>query len=432
MKWINRVHSLVRRWNAYLPSQRRVAGNFFSLSMVRATDALVFLLLTPVLIRRIGIDHFGIIAFVQVFINYGKTIVDYGFNVSGVRAVALAGDDRRQLGQLLADVLATRFLLAVGCAVTIIGMIAGFSYLHPYAPVFYGGLSILAAHVVFTDWFFIGWRRTQYLAVANLAARLAFAGLVLWWVQQPADYIYVLAFYGITGFAAGMGMLLFMHYKFQLPLRTPDTSQIRRYLWIDFRLLLTNLSIEFNGSYAVLALHIMTTSALTGYFSVMQKLIQPLRFLLVIFSQTVFPMVVRRLESGLLEVQAFLQKALRIFAPVPVTACIVLFLAADLLISFFTGETRSGVTWNFRLYLLVPLIVLLNIPAYQILLAYERKTDYARIYLWSLPLNLIASVALIGLFGLTGAVLSLIVVEGFTTAGLHWQVKQKRPILLLE
>jgi PST family polysaccharide transporter len=431
MNWKSWISSR-RPWSKFLPSPRLAAGNFFSLGFVRATDALVFLLLTPVIIRRIGIDHFGIIAFVQVFLNYGKTIVDYGFNISGVRAVALAKGDNRLLGQIVADVLTTRLLTGLGCTALLAGLTVIIPYLHPYAPVFYWGLPVLAAHAVFTDWFFIGLQRTQYLAVANLIARAAFAGLVLWQVQEQADYIYILAFYGATGLAAGIGMIFFIYNKFQINLQMPRMAKVLHYLRDDFRLLLTNGSIEFNGSYAILALNVLTTHALTGYFSVMQKLIQPLRFLLVIFSQTIFPMVVGRLEAGLSAVRAFLRQAMRLFAPLPVIACGVLFLAAGPLMFFFTGESRSALIWNFRLYLVVPLIVLLNIPAYQVLLAYERKSDYARVYLWSLLLNLVGSVFLISTLGLTGAVLSLVVVEGFTTAGLHWQVNRKRGSLQLE
>ncbi len=398
---------------------RQAFANFFSLGLLRATDALVQLFLIPVIISRVGIGNFGIIAFVQVFLNYGKTIIDYGFNISGVRQLALAGEDKERLSAIFSQILFSRALIALLVMAGLFVLVLAVPHLRQNASVFFWGFLLLSGHVLFTDWLFIGLQQARFIAAINLATKLLYALLVLLFIRQPADHPYVLALLGISGIGVGAAALFFIRRRLGLWLQRPHWAAIRQYLRSDFQLLLTNLSIEFNSSYGILVLNILTSNALTGYFSVMQKLVQPLRFLLAIFSQAIFPLVCERTRHGLHSVLSFLRASFGFFLPFALGAIALMYVFAGPLFRFFAGSLNESLLFNFRLYLAVPLVVLFNIPAYQLLLAYERKRSYTSVYLAGLMANIFLAYALTRWYGLTGAVLSVILVECLITTGLY-------------
>ena len=411
-----------------LPSWRPLLSNFFSLGFLKLTDALILIIIIPIIIGRIGIANYGIIALVQVFLNYGKTIIDYGFNISGVRQIALARSERAMPGRIFYDILYTRAFVCILLMAILYLVVQAVPYLYQNAVVFYWGMFLWIGHTVFTDWFFIGMKRSEYIARANLVAKLLYAMSVILFIHEPSDMKFVLAFQGMAALITGVFILYFIRVRFRIRSAAPRWKPIQAYLRNDFKLLVTNFSIEFNASYSVLILNILTTNALTGYYSIMQKLLQPLRFLLTIFSQTIFPVVCEKTKEGWAHVKSFLRTTFSIFFLFPIVGVIVFALVARPVLDYFTGEIPIEMVFLFRVFLAVPVIILFNIPAYQVLLAYERKSDYTLIFIISMGLTLFLSYVLTHQFGLKGLILSVILVEVFITLGLYlmvWKNKSK-------
>ncbi len=398
--------------------------NFMSLGFLKATDAVVLLLLIPVIISRVGIANFGIIAFVQVILNYGKNIIDYGFQITGVRVIALQKQDKGRLSQLFSDILFTRLVIALIFILAVLLLIQLIPFLKDREWVFYWGFLLPLGHVFFIDWFFIGIQEAHFVAVANLAIKLLFAAGVWWGITIPEDYIFVLALQGGAGLLIGVLSIFATIFWVRLPVKIPSWGAAVSFLRNDFRLLLSNLAIEFNASFSIVMLGFLTSDAITGYFNVMYKLVQPLRFLLVIFAQAIFPKVCEKTKEGFAAVKAFLQKAFGAFFALPILGSVVMILFAEPIYRFFAQDFDPGLLSAFRLYLLVPIIILLNIPAYQILLAYDRKSDYTSVYLISMVVKTVLDFALIQLAGLHGLVISTLVIESFITLGLWWMVKK--------
>ncbi len=415
---------LARLWSA-----RLTFFNFFSLGLLKATDALILLFLIPIIIDRVGIAHFGLIAFVGVWLNYGRAIVDYGFNISGVRQIALIGEDKQALSRLFFQVLYSKTVIATLFILSLLVLVQVIPFLGEKKVVFQWGLWMIAGQVFFTDWFFIGLQKSYLLALANLLIKTLYAILIFWGVQGEADYIYVLAYQGIAATFVGIFVIIYIVFRFKLSIQAPNWSAILGYLKTDFQLLGSNLAAEFNSSYSLLILNIVWGDVLTGYFNVMYRLLQPIRFLLVIFSQTIFPIVCEKTKEGWEALQIYLRNAYLLFLGAPILAVILLALCAEPIFLYFAGDVNEELLYSLRLYLIVPLVTLLNIPAYQILLAYDLKTAYVMVLLSGLAVNLILAYVLTIEYQLNGLITALLVVESWVTIGLYLMLNKHRNLI---
>jgi len=63
--------------------------------------------------------------------------------------------------------------------------------------------------------------------------------------------------------------------------------------------------------------------------------------------------------------------------------------------------------------------VCLNIPAYQLLVAFDRKKSYVKIFGLATIINISINILLVNDLGATGTALSIIITELFITAGLN-------------
>ncbi|MBX2873061.1 MAG: oligosaccharide flippase family protein [Saprospiraceae bacterium] len=417
------------QWLERLWSARLTFFNFFSLGLLKATDALILLFLIPIIISRVGIAYFGVIAFVGVWLNYGRAVVDYGFNISGVRQIALIGEDRQALSHLFFQVLYSKTVIALFFAGALLILVQVVPFLGEKKAVFQWGLWMIAGQVFFTDWFFIGLQKSYLLAIANLLIKSLYAVLIFWGIQGEADYIYVLAYQGLAATAVGALVIVYIVIRFKLSIKAPSWQAILGHLKTDFKLLGSNLAVEFNSSYSLLVLNVIWGDILTGYFNVMYRLLQPIRFLLIIFSQTIFPIVCEKTKEGWLALKQYLRNAFLLFVGAPILAVVLLAFCAEPIFLYFAGDVNEDLLYSLRLYLIVPLVTLLNIPAYQILLAYDLKTAYVTVLLSGLAVNLILAYFLTEAFQLNGLICSLLIVEAWVSIGLYIMLNKHRNLI---
>ena len=72
-------------------------NNFFSLSVLKVLTYVLPLVTFPYLISVLGIEKFGLIMFAQATMYYFEIVVDFGFNLSATREVALNANKPNKL-----------------------------------------------------------------------------------------------------------------------------------------------------------------------------------------------------------------------------------------------------------------------------------------------------------------------------------------------
>jgi len=99
--------------NTYQQEVKTVLENFFSLSSLQGVNYILPLIVLPYLIRVLGPEKIGLIAFAQSFVQYFVILTDYGFNLSATRQIALYRERKEQLHQIFTSVLAVKLILVI-------------------------------------------------------------------------------------------------------------------------------------------------------------------------------------------------------------------------------------------------------------------------------------------------------------------------------
>ena len=78
----------------------KIIDNFTSLSVLQAANYLFPLIVLPYVVRILGPEKYGLVQFAAALNIYFLIICDYGFNLSGTRAVSVHRAEKETLSQI--------------------------------------------------------------------------------------------------------------------------------------------------------------------------------------------------------------------------------------------------------------------------------------------------------------------------------------------
>jgi len=403
----------------------RLLSNFIALSIIQGTNFLLPILVMPFVIKRVGADGFGIIAVAQVVMIYLSTISDYGFNLTATRDVAINRDDKPKISRIFYTVLASKLLITVASFLVLLIMILFVPLFRSNSTLYLLGFTYVLGQSLMVCWFFQGMEKMQYITVVTLLSRVVFVLLVFAFIRDRDDKKLFLLFLGLGNTVAGLLSIYLAHRIFGLTVFRPRRADIRHELKEGWQITLSNLSINTYLYINVFVLRLFTNDLTVGYYSIAEKIFFAIRQILGIYSQVIYPRVCQVALQGRKQVTGFFKEIYLPFLALVVAGCCIVFFFSGPIVMVFLGSHSTLAVLLLRLLAFVPVIVCLNIPAYQVLLALNHKKNYLRVLVTGTMVNLAANLALVNIWGAVGTAIAIIITELFITTGLNAELYKK-------
>jgi PST family polysaccharide transporter len=414
MNYINKI-----RKTLYENEGKTILNNFFSLSVIQGTNFILPLIVLPYLIKVIGLDKFGLVSFAQAFMSYFIMFTDYGFNLIATREIAVNKNDKTRLSLIVNNTLLTKIILCFFSFFLLLLIISFFPYFSEYASLYYLSFFLVVGQVLIPTWFFQGIEQMKYLTYLNLVAKIIFTVLIFILITKPADFIYVPVFYSLGNIVSGIFALGIMKKKFNIRFTYPANFRFIEELKKGWYVFLSNFSINAYINSNLFILGLFASNIVLGYYSIADKILYAFRQILNVFFNATYPQACQKVIISHFELRRFFKKYFYPFLLIILVLCLVLFVMAEPLTVFLAGRAVPGISFAIRLLSFVPVIICLNIPAFQTLLAYNFQKSYMIVLATFSVLNIILNLVLAPIFSMTGTAMSIILTEIFITAGLY-------------
>ena len=254
--------------------KKTLAINFGSLSIVQIATYILPLIYLPYLVRVIGPDKFGAVAFAQAVVLYFSLITNLGTNLYAPREIAISKGDNIKISNLVSNILFLKIiflLLAIVIYSVVIYIVPKFRA-EKILFIFTGGSLIVTA--LLPTWFFQGIEKMANIAIANLLSRGLGVFLVFTVINNKSDYIYV----PLVNVSSQMLGLFFMYYimlnKEKIRIVMPNILLMKKIIKESFPLLVSTISNIVYTSINTIILGFLFNYTIVGYYSAAEKVVK--------------------------------------------------------------------------------------------------------------------------------------------------------------
>ena len=398
---------------------RRLFSNFISLSVVQGINFLIPVLVTPYVISKVGIEGIGVIAIAQTVMIYLSTLTDYGFNVTATKEITLCKNDRLRTSAVFFTVLASKLIITALLFILLMILAFFIPVIQHHFILYLLGFAFVIGQSLSVNWFFLGMEKMHFITISALFSRLIFVVLLFIFIQKKEDDIFFLFFLGTGNIVASLVSIFVAINLFKLKFLRPVWADIRDELKKGWQVTVSVLSLNAYLLSGIFILRFFTNDLMVGYYSIAARIFFAARQVLAVFSEAVYPQICQLSLKGKEATRLFFRKVYLPFLLMTFLGCILLFIFSPQVIYIFIKEKTAIPVLLLRMLSFVPVIVCFHIPAYQLLLAFDRKKSYLRIFGLATVMNISANIWFVNEWGATGTVLCIMITELFITVGLN-------------
>ncbi len=389
-----------------------VLKNFLSLTTLQGMSYLLPLAILPYLIRVIGMEKFGLIAFAQSLVQYFMIFTDYGFSLSATRKISLIGEHKEKVSAIFSSVMTVKLMLA---GLSFLALCALLYYVPKFRndwPVYILSFGAVIGNTLFPVWFFQGKEKMSYITVINVIAGITYAIFIFVFIKSPGDYLLVPLLNSLVLIISGIWALYIAFRKFRLEFIVQKYADIRKEFKTGWDIFISILSVNAYTTTRIFAVGLFTNNLLTGYYSLAERIANVIQsFPMNSFSQAVFPRISKVFTKNRQRAVAIMYRiqdniTLGFVISLPIAALI-----APWLITLACGAAYKEVVLSLRLLLMAVFFVGANAFKVQFLLVCGKPDLYAKIHIAAAITGLPLIFILIYRYSYLGAAFSTVLTE---------------------
>ncbi|HOL00889.1 MAG TPA: flippase [Paludibacteraceae bacterium] len=408
------------------PTRKKLTENFLSLSVLQGLNYLLPLITLPYLVRVLGPEKYGLVAFAQAFIAYFGILTDYGFNLSATREISIQRENKEKISAIFSSVMLIKFVFLILSFILMSVLVFSIHKFRNEWLLYFLTFGTVLGQVLFPIWFFQGIERMKYITWLNIIAKTIFTVLVFVLIHQKTDYVYV-PFLGALGtIISGVLALGIIRKHFKVNFHLPSKNEIIHQLREGWYIFISTVAISLYSISNTFILGLFASNTIVGYYSGAEKIINAVQGLLSPISQTIYPHISKIASESKERALKFLQKITILIGSSSFVLSLLIFLLAEVVVKILLGGQYLESIKVLRILSFLPFIVgLSNIFGIQTMLTFDYKKAFSNILIIASLINITLAFILVPFFFHIGIAFAVLISETFVTIVMFVYLQRK-------
>jgi PST family polysaccharide transporter len=379
-------------WKNFLlgsETKKRLFENFLSLSILQGLNYILPLITLPYLVRVLGPEKYGLIAFAQAFIGYFMILTDYGFNLSATREISINREDKRKVSEIFSSVLTIKFFLCILSFLILVSLLFIPKFKKDWL-VYVFTFGMVLGNVLFPVWFFQGMEKMRYITILNIVAKSIFTVCIFIFIKKMSDFVYVPLINSLGYLVAGMLSLRIVFINFAVKFVIPSLEGIKHQLKEGWHIFISTVAISLYTISNTFILGLFTNNTIVGYYAAAEKIVRVVQSMLTPISQTVYPYISKLASESKEKALNFIKKLLKIIGLGSFIISFLIFIFSSQIVYILLGSQFQNSIIVLKILASLPLIIgVATVYATLFLLGFGYIKQWKRIILMCSALDIV-------------------------------------------
>ena len=366
----------------------------------------------PYLVRVLGVDYFGLLAFATVTITYCNIITDYGFNMTATRAISIHRKNSDKVTEIFSSVMTIKFILMLICFIILMLIVFTFEKFHRDWYIYYFTFGSVLGQTLFPIWFFQGIEKMRYITYLNILSKSIFTVAIFIFVHNKSDFYMVPILTSIGFLVAGILSLYIIKSKFNVKFKGQKIATLLFYIKEAHHIFIANLAISLYTVSTTFLLGLFTNNTIVGYFAVAEKIINALKSIMIPISSAIYPYISQKLIHSKQQGLIFIRKLSLVVSILTFIISLSIFIFTHFIVEKVLGHQYYNSIILIKIMAFLPFVVgISNVYAILGLYALGMQKIVMRFILKISLLHIIFATIMIYYFHAIGAGISIMLTE---------------------
>jgi PST family polysaccharide transporter len=288
--------------------KKRLRNNFFSLSFLQGINHILALITLPYLIKVLGIENIGLLAFAASTIFYFQIFIDYGFSITATKEISIHRNNKLKLIEIFSAVMTIKIVLLAISFFLLTVLVFSVDKFSKNTFVYFISFGTQVGQVLLPLWFFQGMERMKYITYVSILSKVIFAILIYVFVQEQNDFILVPFLTSLGFLVAGIWALYLAKKDFGIKFKLPRVEILFKYLNDGFYVFISRFYVSIYTNTNIVLLGFFTNNIVIGYYSIAEKIVVAIGGLFDPANQTLYPFLAKIYNEDVHKFVDFIKK----------------------------------------------------------------------------------------------------------------------------
>ena len=274
-------------------NNKTIAKNTGYLTIIECVRLFLPFVALPYIIRTIGAERYGMVAFAQTIVQYFIIIINFGLDISAVKDVAVHRDDQELLSKIVSTVLSIKSLLFLFAATLFLVGILIIPFMREYPVLMLFAFMTCLSELLFPVWFFQGMENMRYITIVRSSSILFYTITVFMFIHEQSDFELVALLQSLGNVLAGVIAFYCLLRIEKIRLSIPSAGMFRQMFKEAIPFWFSRISVTFNTNLAKTVSGLFLSMESVAAFDVAQKIANAVLIPTRMLNQATYPHVAR-------------------------------------------------------------------------------------------------------------------------------------------